>query len=150
MEPVVEGSLLPSDLDEGMVRAVVHGFYARIRDDDLLGPLFNRVIADEKWPHHLGKMSDFWSSVVLRTGRYQGRPLPPHLVIPELEEDHFRRWLGLFEATVSQICPPETASLFMDRALRIAHSFRLSIAFNRGEDTLGIKPITRQSLPGFQ
>jgi hemoglobin len=34
----------------------------------------------------------------------------------------------------------------MDRALRIAHSFRLAVAFNRGEDTMSIEPITGDRL----
>lgn len=145
---VVDGSPLPEILDEVMIHAVVHGFYDRIREDALLGPIFNGAIAPQDWPHHLGKMCDFWSSTLLRSGRYDGRPLPPHLAIPELGEAHFRRWLELFQTTVTQLCPPDVARLFMDRALRIAHSFRLAIAFNRGDDTLLVKPITEESLCG--
>lgn len=143
---IVDGQPLPDLLDEAAIRDVVHGFYAEIRKDDLLGPIFNREIAAEEWPRHLAKMCDFWSSTLLRTGRYEGRPLPAHIAIPELGEAHFRRWLTLFETTVTRLCPPEVASLFMDRALRIAHSFRLAIAFDRGQNTLAVQPITRGSL----
>ena len=100
----------------------------------------------EDWPVHLAKMCDFWSATLLRTDRYEGRPLSPHLAIPELGETHFRRWLVLFRATVERLCPPEVADLFLDRALRIAHSFRLAIAFHRGEDSLQIAPIPREAL----
>src|SRR5690606_24221913 len=92
---VVDGQPLPAILDEGMIRTVVHGFYDNIRHDDLLGPVFNTRIAPDAWPHHLSKMCDFWSSTLLRSGRYEGRPLPHHLAIPELGEQHFRRWLTL-------------------------------------------------------
>lgn len=143
---VIDGVPLPDVLDEEMIHAVVHGFYDEIRGDDLLGPIFNGAIADEDWPVHLAKMCDFWSSTLLRTGRYDGRPLPSHLAIPGLGENHFRRWLQLFRATVHRLCPPEVASLFMDRALRIAHSFRLAIAFSRQEDTMSIEPILEDSL----
>lgn len=143
---VIDGRLLPDMLDEEMIHAVVHGFYAGIRKDDLLGPIFNAAIAPEDWPVHLAKMCDFWSATLLRTGRYDGRPLPPHLAIPGLGETHFRRWLTLFRETVHRLCPPEVASLFMDRAFRIAHSFRLAIAFNRQEDTLLIEPILEENL----
>ena len=143
---IIDGKPLPDMLDEAMIHAVVHGFYDRIRRDDLLGPIFNREIAAEEWPVHLAKMCDFWSSTLLRTGRYQGRPLPAHLAIPELGEAHFRRWLSLFKETVRRLCPPEVAILFMDRALRIAHSFRLAIAYNRQENTLLVKPIVEESL----
>src|SRR5690606_11758483 len=143
---VIDGKPLPEVLDEDMIHAVVHGFYDKIRGDDLLGPIFNSKIAPEAWPVHLAKMCDFWSSVLLRTSRYDGRPLPPHLSIPELEEPHFRRWLTLFRDTVRSICPQEVADLFMERALRVAHSFRLSIAFHRNQDSVGILPITERSL----
>jgi len=133
-------------LDEQMVRAVVHGFYDEIRKDALLGPVFNGAIASHDWPRHLAKMCDFWSSLMLRTGSYDGRPLPPHLALPGVGEQHFRRWLGLFRATVDKLCPPEIAALFMERALRIAHSFRLALAYSRGEDTLTVEPITANSL----
>lgn len=140
----IDGRLLPQVLDEAMIAAVVHGFYDEIRQDELLGPIFNGAIAD--WPHHLAKMCDFWSATLLRTGRYDGRPLPPHLALPGLGEAHFRRWLSLFQATVSRLCPPEVAELFMDRALRISHSFRLAIAFHNSEDSLALKPILAEEL----
>ncbi|KQZ82830.1 preprotein translocase subunit TatC [Mesorhizobium sp. Root157] len=143
---VVDGVPLPEILDENMVHAVVHGFYDQIRRDELLAPVFNSRISPDEWPHHLAKMCDFWSSVLLRTSRYDGRPLPPHLAIPGLGEAHFRRWLTLFRATVQRLCPPEVAALFMDRALRIAHSFRLAVAFSRGESTVDIQPIFEDSL----
>lgn len=143
---LVDGRPLPELLDEAMIHDVVHGFYDAIRKDDLLGPIFNGAIAPEDWPRHLAKMCDFWSATLLRTGRYEGRPLPPHLAIPGLGEAHFRRWLSLFRRTVTRLCPPDVAQLFLDRALRIAHSFRLAIAFSRGEDTLLVKPITGDSL----
>lgn len=145
---IVGGSPRPELLDDDMIRAVVHAFYAAIRQDDLVGPIFDRVIRADDWPRHLSKMCDFWSATLLRTGRYDGRPLPPHLAIPELEEKHFRRWLILFRQTVMAICPLEVALLFMDRALRIAHSFRLAIAFSRGEDTVLVQPIVEQDLLG--
>lgn len=143
---VVDGKPLPEVLDEEMIVAVVHGFYDEIRKDELLGPIFMGAIAPEEWPHHLGKMCDFWSATLLRTGRYDGRPLAPHLRLPGLGEEHFRRWLTLFRATVCKFCPPEVAALFMDRAMRVAHSFRLAIAFHHGEDTLKIQPIPEDTL----
>lgn len=143
---VIDGRVLPEQLDEQMIRDVVHGFYGEIRNDALLGPVFDGAIAPQDWPRHLAKMCDFWSSLMLRTGRYDGRPLPPHLALPGLGELHFRRWLGLFRVTVDNLCPPEIAALFMDRALRITHSFRLALAHNRGENTLFVEPITADSL----
>jgi hemoglobin len=143
---VIDGKLLPEVLDEAMIHAVVHGFYDEIRKDTLLGPVFNGIIAAKDWPLHLEKMCAFWSATLLRTGRYEGRPLSPHLSIPELGEAHFQRWLSLFRLTVERLCPPEVADLFLDRALRIAHSFRLAIAFQRREDSMQVLLISREAL----
>lgn len=143
---VIDGMLLPDMLDETMIHDVVHGFYDKIRSDELLAPIFNRAILPEQWPDHLNKMCDFWSATLLRTSRYEGRPLAPHLAIPELGEEHFRRWLTLFQETVARLCPAPVATIFMERALRIAHSFRLAVAFSRGQDTIGIQPILKEEL----
>lgn len=130
------GRLIPEDLDETMVRAVVDQFYARARRDDVIGPVFNRVIPEDEWPAHLDKITDFWSSMLLGTGRYLGRPMPRHIAIPELADAHFARWLGLFRLTVEEICPPEVAALFVERAERIGNNFRVRIAQFRGEDPM--------------
>ena len=143
---VIDGKPLPDVLDDAMIKAVVHGFYTEIRQDALLGPIFGDAIAPQDWPTHLDKMCDFWSATLLRTDRYDGRPLPPHLALPGLGEEHFRRWLSLFRDVVQRLCPSDVAALFLDRAMRIAHSFRLAIAFHRGEDSLQVKPISGETL----
>jgi hemoglobin len=135
-------------IDEAMVHRMVHGFYDRIRADAVLGPIFNGAITDDRWPTHLANMVDFWSSVLLMTGRYAGRPMAAHLLLdarrresdmPKLDQPHFDRWLDLFRATAAEICPPEAAALFVHRAEKIAQSFMHGIRFNRGEmpDWLG-------------
>lgn len=137
----VPGKIAPPGLDEAGIVRVVDGFYDKVRTDDVIGPIFDARIAPEQWPHHLSTMYDFWSSMLLGTGRYGGRPMPKHMAISELEDRHFVRWLSLFKQTVEDLCLPPTAALFVDRAERIAQSFRLGLAFHRGEDTLGIVPL---------
>lgn len=132
---------VPEGIDEDGIRRLVHGFYAAVRVDDLVGPVFAREIADGRWPDHLARMCDFWSSVLLKTRRYEGRPLAPHLRLPELSDAHFQRWLSLFAATAQREFAPEPASVVVAFAERIANSFRLSRAINRGEDTTGMRPI---------
>ncbi|MDB5650245.1 MAG: Truncated hemoglobin-like protein [Hyphomicrobiales bacterium] len=117
-------------IDEAMIVALVHGFYDRIRADAVLGPVFASQISD--WEPHLAKMCDFWSSVVLMSKRYDGRPVPVHVKIPGLERAHFTRWLEMFEEVAREICPPAAADLFIDRAHRIAQSLQMSLDFHRG------------------
>lgn len=124
----------PGGLDEAMIRRVVTGFYDQVRRDPLIGPVFTGAIAVDAWDAHLDRMCAFWSSMLLQSGRYEGRPLRPHLLLDGIGDAHFERWLALFGETVEAVCPPPIAALFRDRALRVARSFRLSIAFHRGED----------------
>ncbi len=137
----------PPELDEAMIRAVVDSFYADVRRDPLIGPIFNRIIAPEAWPHHLDLIADFWSSMLLGTGRYGGRPLPKHMAIPELADAHFMRWLALFRRTVTEICPPAVAELFIERSERIGNSFRMNLAMRRGEDIRTMTPLPREPAP---
>jgi len=132
------GRLIPEGLDEALVRRVVDAFYAKARRDPVIGPVFNRVIADADWPAHLATIANFWSSMLLGTGSYQGRPMPKHLAIGDLADRHFERWLALFRQTVTELCTPDVAALFVDRAERIAHSFRIGLAIHRGEDSTHI------------
>lgn len=135
----------PEGLDEAMIRAVVDHFYARARRDDVIGPVFNRIIPDPEWPAHLAKIADFWSSMLLGTGRYDGRPMPKHMAIPDLSDAHFIRWLRLFRETVEQICPPDIAALFVERSERIGNSFRMNIYMRRGEDITQLAPLPREA-----
>jgi hemoglobin len=116
---------------EAMIERLVHTFYARVRRDPLIGPIFNAAIAD--WDTHLAKLCDFWSSVTLMTGRYKGTPMRVHAELPGIAQEHFARWLALFQATALTTCPPAAADLFVDRAHRIAESLQMGIALHRGE-----------------
>lgn len=135
---------VPEGLDEALVRAVVDDFYAKARRDDVIGPVFNRVIPDDRWPEHLTVIANFWSSVLLGTGTYDGRPMPKHVAIPELADAHFTRWLKLFRETAIEVCSPEIAELFIERSERIGQSFRLNIAARRGEDITRMGPLPRE------
>jgi hemoglobin len=122
----------PSDpIDEAMIVALVHAFYGRVRADAVLGPVFAGVVGAD-WGPHLAKMCDFWSSVMLRTARYDGRPMQAHAGVPALQPEHFAIWLDLFRATAREVCPPGAAARFIHRAEKIAESLRLGIMFQRG------------------
>jgi hemoglobin len=126
------GPGVAAGVTEPMIHDVVHGFYAKIRIDPALGPIFNRVIADD-WDAHLAKMCDFWSSVLLMSGRFKGSPMAAHARIAEMRPTHFARWLHLFHQTVGALCPPEAAALFVAKSEMIAQSLQLGIAASRGE-----------------
>lgn len=116
-------------IDEVMIEKLVRSFYARVREDADLGPIFATRIA--AWEPHLQRMCAFWSSVVLMSGRYHGQPMHAHAPLP-IDARHFDRWLALFEATAREVCPPEAADHFIQRARRIAQSLEFGIAAARG------------------
>lgn len=107
---------------------MVHAFYARVREDAELGPIFNRAIAD--WPEHLEKLHAFWSSVMLTSGRYKGQPVPAHVkhrdhITPAL----FDRWLALWGRTARELMTSEAAAELETKAARIAESLQLAMFF---------------------
>ena len=116
-------------IDEALIHQLVHSFYDSVRADPLLGPVFEARITN--WPVHLARMCAFWSSVVLMTGRYHGRPMQAHAPLP-VDAKHFDRWLAMFEATAENVCPPAAAALFIEKARLIAQSLELGIATQRG------------------
>jgi hemoglobin len=117
------------EVTEATIRALVDGFYARVRRDPTLGPVFAAAIADDGWPAHLEKMYVFWSSVMLTSGRYKGNPVATHRKIAGIAPPLFGNWLDLFEATAAELFVPETAERFAGAARRIAESLKLAIFF---------------------
>jgi hemoglobin len=118
-------------ITEAMIATLVARFYERAREDAVIGPIF--MAAVQHWDEHIANITDFWSSVMLRTRRYHGRPMRPHLILP-LEPLHFDRWLSLFEETAIEVCgAPDIAEAFIVRARRIADSFEMGRAGQRGE-----------------
>ena len=107
-------------VSEADIRALVDAFYDTIRADDLLGPIFERHVQD--WSRHLPKMYNFWSAIVLRTGRYAGRPIEAHEALPNLTRAHFDRWIILWERTVTDVIHPDAHKAFILSARRMAAS----------------------------
>ena len=123
-EPLQSG--YPTD---AQIEDLVGTFYARIRKDPELGPIFERVIGAD-WGPHLKTMCDFWSSVMNTTGRYKGRPIPAHVKLTGIEPRHFARWLALFGETAEELFDPALAQAFLARAEKIAASLMLGFAFH--------------------
>jgi hemoglobin len=116
-------------IDEAMIERLVHSFYARVRDDALIGPVFAARVTD--WDQHLKRMCLFWSSVTLASGRYHGQPMRKHLPLP-VEARHFDRWLELFRQSARAVCPRMAADLFIERAELIAQSLEMGVASANG------------------
>jgi hemoglobin len=122
-------------IDDAFIARFVESFYARIRKDELLGPIFAERISD--WPWHLDRMKGFWRSVLHNSGEFSGNPMAKHLAIPGLEERHFAHWLELFYATLRELeQDPDATRLVGARARMIADSLLTGIAM-RDQGILG-------------
>jgi hemoglobin len=120
-------------ITEEEIATLVDRFYAKVRLDSEIGPIFNAIVGD--WPHHLATLKDFWSTVLLTTGRYKGDPMMTHLQLP-LDPDHFERWLVLFAETANEVLPADHAATVIAKSQRIAQNFRAGIALKRPERPL--------------
>jgi hemoglobin len=117
-------------VDADYISRLVERFYARIRADELLGPIFAERIDD--WNTHLARMKGFWRSVLHASGEFAGNPMVKHIAIPGLEERHFAHWLELFYDTLRQQQPSDEAtSLVAERARMIADSLLTGIETRR-------------------
>ncbi len=117
-------------ISEESLKVLVDSFYAKVREDASIGPVFNRAIDD--WPEHLDKLQAFWSAVMLTSGRYKGRPLPAHVKHADsISAASFERWLALWRETTDELLDPTSAATLQEKAGRIAESLSLGIAFQK-------------------
>jgi len=115
-------------LSEEGIGHLVDCFYAKIRVDPDLGPIFDRVVRG-KWEPHLETMRNFWSSVMLTSARYEGAPVLAQLRIKDIDPRMFDRWLRLFGETCDELFEDEVAEAFRVKAARIAESMKLALFF---------------------
>ncbi|MGV8804536.1 MAG: group III truncated hemoglobin [Polaromonas sp.] len=109
---------------------LVYGFYDRVRQDEVLGPIFAAHV--KHWDTHLPKMVDFWSSALRGTGRFRGAPMPKHAALPGLTVELFQRWLLLFGQTTSALPNAALAERAQDLAKRIAQSLWYGYQMHHG------------------
>lgn len=115
-------------IDESQLERLIPAFYARVRNDPFIGPVFNNAVHD--WNDHLEKLIAFWSSVMLTSGRYKGNPMAAHLrqaraITPPM----FDRWLELWAEVTDELMDPESAAALQAKAGRIAESLKLALYF---------------------
>lgn len=117
-------------IDHAYIDRLVEQFYAKVRADVVLAPIFAARIAD--WTPHLARMKQFWAVILLGEGTFSGSPMTLHAAIPGIGEFHFRRWLALFEATLRELeGDPGATTLVGIRARSIADSLLTGIRIHR-------------------
>jgi hemoglobin len=115
-------------ITESEISRLVEQFYAKVRLDPEIGPVFNNAV--HNWDAHLALLKDFWSTVLLTTGRYKGNPLLAHFLLP-IEERHFVRWLQLFSETAYEVMSSSQAAIVTRKADLIAMNMKRVLASPR-------------------
>lgn len=118
--------------EEIEIANLVKAFYARVRLDPQLAPIFATKIKAEGWPRHEAHITDFWSSVLRKSARYSGNPMAKHAAVNGLTPELFTHWLALFE----------------DTAQRIAKSLQMGLAFHYDGQGKSDHPFKHFSLRG--
>ena len=109
------------------IKVLVDNFYTKIRDEKLLGPIFNGIIGDN-WPAHLSKMYGFWQTLLLDTPAYSGSPFLKHAKLP-IAKEHFDRWMELFNETVDEHFSGAKADEAKWRAARMSEMFQYKLDY---------------------
>jgi hemoglobin len=116
------------------IKLLVNTFYQKIRENELLSPIFNGIIQD-RWPEHLEKMYRFWQTVLLEEHTYFGSPFPPHAKLP-VEQKHFDVWLALWHFTVNALFVGEKANEAKWRADKMALMFLTKIEYYKNNPAI--------------
>lgn len=120
------------------IAELVNAFYEKVKQDDLIGFLFNDV-ARVNWEKHLPIMYDFWEGVLFQSGHYAGNPMTAHMHLNEkspLKAEHFSRWKELFLQTINERFEGEIAELARQRAVSIATVMQIKVVDNRRSGSL--------------
>lgn len=87
------------------VQLLVNTFYSRVREDAVLGYVFDDV-AQVNWETHLPVMHSFWETVLFGRASFKGNPLAKHTALhakTPLTDEHFSKWLVLWHQTIDEL-----------------------------------------------
>jgi len=104
---------------------VMTRFYAKVRKDPVLGPIFNGHI--DNWPEHEAKIAGFWRNAILFERSYDGNPMRAHMQAGDVRADHFDVWLALFDGVLNDALPNETAAAWSALVHRIGRGLRIGV-----------------------
>lgn len=121
--------MMENEITEQTIQALVDRFYAKVRRDKDLGPIFEAAIGsdDDDWRPHLEHMYAFWSSIMLSSGRYHGNPMIKHRRLLPMDISLFDRWLELFAETAAEIHTAPVVENYIARSRRIAASLKMGM-----------------------
>lgn len=89
------------------VSKLVRSFYAKIRINEVLGPIFNKAIPENNWETHLEKLTDFWETNLFGIAKFKGNPMQAHRNVDRdngrsIDMSHFGHWIQLWFETIDE------------------------------------------------
>ncbi len=109
------------------IQLFVDAFYEAVRNDELIGPVFENQIEAGNWPIHLERMYRFWNTVLFGKQDYRGNPFSKHRQLP-IQEKHFERWLSLLNQTLDENFKGSKAEEVKSRAYKMGQLFQAKLA----------------------
>ena len=120
-------------VSEAQIDAVVAAFYAKVRGDAVLGPIFFESLTRDGaiWRAHEDKIARFWRNALLRQPVYAGNPMLVHSGISAVKPAHFAIWLQLFDDVLAELLPGAIASSWSRLAHRIGRGLSMGLKQSR-------------------
>jgi hemoglobin len=120
--------------DRTDVSKLVRSFYDKVRQDIILGPIFNSIITD--WESHLELLTDFWETQLFLKRKYHGNPIKAHNDVDEkmryaITPEHFGFWLNLWFETIDELFIGDTAFIAKNRARQMNTMLYMKMFENR-------------------
>lgn len=116
--------MAPVPITASSIPRMVDKFYARVREDPMLSPIFESQLGG-RWDEHMPRMYAFWTKALLGSGDFQSNVFGKHMALAGLQSAHFIRWLALFRMTAIEVFGSEDAKIPILMAERIAASLHL-------------------------
>lgn len=118
------------------INHLVRTFYAKIRKDEILGPIFNGIITD--WEEHLELLTDFWETQLFLKRKYHGNPVTVHQEVDDkvdnsITPEHFGLWINLWFETIDELFDGETAWIAKNRAQMMSTMLYMQIYQHRNQ-----------------
>ena len=126
-------------ITEKSVGVLVERFYARVRSDAVLAPIFDKALAG-RWDEHVATMRKFWCSALRVKRDYRGDMLAAHQKIGKLPRSLFPRWLEHFGKAVDEHFMEAPAEIIRDRALKTARNLESALAHGGASTGPSMRP----------
>ncbi|MBV9988813.1 MAG: group III truncated hemoglobin [Chitinophagaceae bacterium] len=109
------------------IETLLQQFYGKALTDPVIGYFFTEVVP-LNITTHIPVIADFWETILFGKAAYKGDAMKVHRQIHQLSafrDEHFKRWVELFQGTVNELFAGPKAELAKQRAESIATLMRI-------------------------